>query len=357
MRLAIDAMGNDRGPRPIVEGVKSFLEQDQQAGVVLVGNQDILHRTLNEVGLSLSDRLSIVHASQVLEMHEKVGTLREKRDCSIMRLVGEVKEGRADAMVALGNTAASVGAACMGLRLLPDVRRAGIAVPMPTRRRGRPCVVIDMGANTVCKARHLIDYGVMASIYAENVLRIENPRVGLLNVGEEAGKGNEVLREAYDGLQDAPIQFVGNAEGGEIFSGDYDVIVCDGFVGNVALKASENLASAMVDMLKEAIGKSVIAQIGAWLARSAFREMKERTSYEVYGGAPLLGVNGICIIGHGRSSPQAVYNALRVAGECVSVKLNSMFHEKLSTLKGHQAPTEEAESTGSASSTQSAAVY
>ncbi|MBN2711801.1 MAG: phosphate acyltransferase PlsX [Planctomycetes bacterium] len=329
MRLAIDAMGNDRGPRPIVEGVKSFLEADRESKVILVGDRDKLEEELALAAVSDSKRYEIVHASQTVEMHEKVGALREKRDSSIMRLVELVKGGGADAMVALGNTAAAVGAASMVLRTLRDVHRPGIAVPMPTVVPDRPCVTIDMGANTAPKAQHLVDYGVMASIYCEKVLHISNPRVGLLNVGAERGKGNTMLREAYEALQSSSVNFIGNAEGGDIFNGTCDVVVCDGFAGNVILKASEELASAIMGFVKDAANSSPMAKLGALLMKPSLKGLKKQISYETYGGAPLLGINGICIIGHGRSSPFAVYNALRVAKECVTVGINKLIHEHI----------------------------
>jgi glycerol-3-phosphate acyltransferase PlsX len=333
MRLAIDAMGNDAGPPPIVEGVRLFLERDDSgATVVLVGREEVLRPVLADAGLEGHERVEIVHATQVMEMHEKVAHLREKRDSSIIRLVGEVKEGRADAMVALGNTAAAIGATCLGLGFLKPLHRAGIAVPVPTRE-GHPCVVIDMGANTCAKPRHLRDYAVMASVYSRRVLHTgDAPRVGLLNVGEEAGKGNKSLREAYELLQQAPVNFVGNVEGGDIYNGACEVVVCDGFTGNTILKASEELASTVAAWLREAYGASWVTKIGALLSRRAFRILKKRISYAEYGGAPLLGVDGVCIIGHGRSSPDAVYNALRVAGESVHVGLNGLIRSELVTL-------------------------
>lgn len=327
MRLAIDAMGNDQGCAPIIEGVAAFLRDDADAVVVLVGDEAKLRDQMSRHGLIDSPRVEIVHASQVMEMNEKVSMLREKKDSSIFRLVQTVKEGKADAMVALGNTAAAVGAATLGLKTLKGVRRSGIAVPMPARHGA--CVVIDMGANTAVKAEHLMDYGVMASIYCEKVLHQANPRVGLLNVGEEHGKGNDLLRTAFEMLQQAPINFIGNVEGGDIFAGTCDVVVCDGFVGNVVLKASETLARTVTDWLRDAVMMSWMTKLGALLSKPAYAVLKRRISPATYGGAPLLGVNGICIIGHGRSSPYAVQNALRVAKESASVQLNRLIREAI----------------------------
>ncbi len=332
MRVAIDAMGNDQGPLPIVQGVGAYLRHDTETTVILIGDHDRLQHTLRETRLGETPHLKIVHASQVMEMHEKVSALREKRDSSIVRLVQEVKEGRADAMVALGNTAAAVGATCMGLRNLPGVRRPGIALPLPTRNPDRPCILIDMGANTVAKPEHLAGYAIMAAIYSEQILHTTDPRIGLLNVGEERGKGNEQLREAFEMLEQAPLNFVGNVEGGDIFAGTCDVVVCDGFIGNVVLKVAEELASTMSQWTREAIMSSPVTKLGGWLAKPAFDSLKQRTNYDRYGGAPLLGVNGICIIGHGRSNATAVFNALRVAKECAARGINKLIQDKLAHM-------------------------
>lgn len=348
MRLAIDAMGNDQGARPIIEGVKTFLDTYNDAQLVLVGRPEVITAELARVGVVDSPRIEIVAASQVMEMHDKVADLREKKDSSIIRLVETAKDGRADAIVALGNTAAAVGATTLGLRHLKGVKRSGIAVPLPSRKG--VCVVIDMGANTAAKPEHMCAYAVMASIYCEHVLGVKNPRVGLLNVGEEAGKGNEWLRQTFAMLEAVPVNFVGNVEGRDIYAGTCDVVVCDGFVGNVVLKASEELAATISAWLKEVLMINWVSKLGAFLCRKSFAVLKKRINYETYGGAPLLGVNGICIIGHGRSSASAVFNALRVARESVLVGLNSLIGEKLVAMQDTLDKTEipMAEETGSA---------
>lgn len=333
MRIAIDAMGNDNGPLPIVQGIKAFLEDDRDTTVVMVGDRDRVTQVMIEEGIGLSHRLELVHASQVMEMGDKVADLREKRDSSIMRLVREVKEGRVDAMVALGNTAAAVGAATIGLKLLPGVRRPGIAIAMPTRNQQRPCVVIDMGANTACKPSHLATYGVMASIYSSKVLGLSQPRVGLLNVGEERGKGNEVLREAFALMEEAPINFIGNVEGGDIFSGACDVVVCDGFIGNAVLKASEKLATTMSNWIKDAIMATWYTKLAGLLLQKEMFKVKKRLDYAAYGGAPLLGVNGVCLIGHGRSKAPAVASALRTARESVKNQVNTRIRENIERMR------------------------
>jgi glycerol-3-phosphate acyltransferase PlsX len=333
MRIGIDAMGNDNGPAPIVQGIRMFLEEERDATVVMVGDRDKVSQAMIAEGMGLSKKLELVHASQVMEMEDKVADLREKRDSSIMRLVGELKERRIDGMVALGNTAAAVGAATIGLKLIPGVRRPGIAIPMPTRNHGRPCVVIDMGANTMCKPIHLVSYGIMASIYSAKVLGISQPRVGLLNVGEERSKGNEVLREAFELLEQAPINFIGNVEGGDIFNGVCDVVVCDGFIGNVVLKAAENLSKTMTGWIKEAILATWYTKVAGLLLKGELQKMKNRLDYAAYGGAHLLGVNGVCLIGHGRSNAKAVASALRTAMASVRVDVNALIRRDVERMR------------------------
>ncbi|MBN1256406.1 MAG: phosphate acyltransferase PlsX [Planctomycetes bacterium] len=327
MRLAIDAMGNDNGPYPILEGVRKYLARDKKSQIILVGHEDKIRPLLVETRLVDNDRVIIRHAPQVIEMEDKLSALREKRDSSIAKVVELVKTGEADAMVALGNTMAAVATTRMGLKHLEGVHRAGIAVPMPSVCG--VCIVNDMGANINSKPKHLYTYGVMASSYSHYVLGVDNPRVGLLNVGEEEVKGSDILKDAFSLLKNAPINFIGNVEGGDIFNGKCDVVVCDGFVGNAVLKASEAVASTMGIILRNAIKSSWLSMLGAALAKPAFKQLKQAANYDQYGGAPLLGVNGVCIIGHGRSNSTAVMNALRVAHESVAHRLNEHIHEAL----------------------------
>ncbi|MHC4870788.1 MAG: phosphate acyltransferase PlsX [Planctomycetota bacterium] len=327
MRLAIDAMGTDNGHMTILQGVKEYLASDSENEVLVVGREDDLSAGLDRLGISGHRQIKIINSSQIIEMEDKIGALREKKDSSIARLVRLVKEGEADSMVALGNTMAAVACSRLGLGHLPGIHRAGIAVPMPSRYGA--CVVIDMGANVNVKPKHLYTYGVMASAYSELVLGTEKPKVGLLNVGEEDVKGTEVQKEAFAMLKDAPINFVGNVEGSGVFNGECDVVVCDGFVGNVILKSSEAIATAFADILKDALTENIVTKVGALLSRSAFKTIKKKANYDQYGGAPLLGVNGICIIGHGKSNATAVMNALRVARDSVACQLNRHIQETI----------------------------
>jgi len=327
MRVAIDAMGGDRGPSAVVEGAAAFLAEDTDTELVLVGQEDVLAPILEAHGLGGHSRVKIRNASEVIAMGEKLASVRQKRDASIMRAVEAVRDGEADALVAVGNTLAAVAASTLRLRTAEGVHRAGIAVPLPSK--SGTTVMIDMGANTACKCEHLVDYAVMASIYASEVLGIAEPRVGLLNVGEELGKGNELLREAHEKISRAPVNFIGNVEGCDIYRGTCDVVVCNGFVGNAVLKASEGAAEIVAHMLREELRRGLLRKLGALLARGAFRDVKRRSDYSEFGGAPLLGLNGSVIIGHGKSDARAVQNAIRVARDSAVHDIVGKIRERL----------------------------
>jgi glycerol-3-phosphate acyltransferase PlsX len=257
----------------------------------------------------------IHHASERILMEEKAAqAVRSKKDSSMRVGLKMVREGEAAGFVTAGNTGAAMATAKIVLGALPGVDRPALANPMPSST-GNPCVLLDVGANVDCKAQNLAQFAVMGEIYARTVLKIDKPRVGLLSIGEEESKGNELTREAFPLLKALPIKFIGNVEGRDIFSGQADVIVCDGFVGNVALKTSEGVGRFVRDVLRESLKRTVTAQVGALLSRRAFNEFRHRLDYREYGGAPLLGVRGICIIGHGSSNDRAIYNGIRVAYE------------------------------------------
>ena len=336
MRIAIDAMGNDKGCPPIVAGVAQFIADPSfnDTTVILVGDKGKIAAALAEVGLGPdSPRLEIVHCSEVVEMWDKFDDIKRKKDSSIVRLVETVKEGRADGMVALGNTVAAVGAATLGLRHVKGVRRAGLAVTLPSGDEG-VCVCCDMGSNINAKPEHLADYAIMCSVYADKVLGVPNPRVGLLNVGEERGKGNLLLNEAVALLEKAPVNFMGNVEGRDLWNGRCDVVVCDGFVGNAILKSTEGVLRAMGGWIKYGVGKQgLLAKLGALLMRPAFKYPKERGDPDYYGGMPLLGVNGVCMIGHGGSRPLGVYHALKNARAAVMNDLTRIIAEQTQKLR------------------------
>jgi phosphate acyltransferase len=312
--IALDAVGTDKAPEAEIRGAILACKA-LPVRVHLVGPEAELRDLLDEaLG---NDDLPIVihHASERIGMEEKAAhAVRTKKDSSMRVGLKLVRDGVAAGFVTAGNTGAAMATAKMVLGALPGVDRPALAIPMPSSK-GNPCVLLDVGANVDCKANNLAQFAVMGEIYARSVLKIESPRVGLLNVGEEESKGNDLTREAFPLLKALPIRFVGNVEGRDIFSGQADVIVCDGFVGNVALKTSEGVGRFVRDVLRESLKRTVTAQVGALLSRKAFNEFRQRLDYREYGGAHLLGVRGVCIIGHGSSNDRAIYNGIRVAYE------------------------------------------
>lgn len=313
MKIALDAMGGDYGPAVTVEGAIEAVSEYRGLSVTLVGNENELINALKEKTYSTSS-IDIRHASQVVEMGESPLTaLRRKKDSSIKVAIELVKSGDADAMVSAGNSGVVMATALFLLGKLPGVERPAIAAVMPTLKG---CfVLIDAGANVDCRATHLLQFAVMGEAYARNIFNIEHPKIGLLGIGEEDAKGNELTREAFKLLKDASINFIGNIEGKNIFMGDADVVVCDGFVGNIALKISEGLAETMAKMLKREISERSTGRIGYLFLKSALRSFKKKTDYSEYGGAPLLGISKPCIISHGRSTAKAIKNAVKLAGE------------------------------------------
>ena len=323
LTIAVDAMGGDFAPRAVIEGVGEALAQlpgDFQ--LLLAGDQARVEEELARVGRKGDPRVRVVHASEVVEMHDPPATaIRAKKDSSINVAVDLVKRGEAEAVFSAGNTGAMVASTVLKFRMLPGIERPGIAAVFPSPA-GR-FVLLDAGANVDAKPVHLVHYAIMGDVYARHILHIQDPRVGILSVGSEDVKGNELTKEVFRMLKGIPdLNFVGNVEGHDLFSGHVDVVVCDGFVGNVVLKCCESLASAVGHILKDCLGKTLFRKAGYLLSRNAYRELKQMTDYAEYGGAPLLGIDGVCIIGHGSSSPKAVRNAIRVAGEFVQHQVN-----------------------------------
>ncbi|MGD0682772.1 MAG: phosphate acyltransferase PlsX [Terracidiphilus sp.] len=315
--IALDAVGTDKAPEAEIRGAILACKA-LPVRVHLVGPEPELRDLLDEMLENEDLPIVIHHASERIGMEEKAAqAVRTKKDSSIRVGLKLVREGVAAGFVTAGNTGAAMATAKMVLGALPGVDRPALANPMPSSR-GNPCVLLDVGANVDCKASNLAQFAVMGEIYARSVLKIESPRVGLLSIGEEETKGNELTHEAFPLLKALPIRFVGNVEGRDIFSGQADVIVCDGFVGNVALKTSEGVGRFVREVLRESLKRTVTAQVGALLSRRAFNEFRHRLDYREYGGAPLLGVRGICIIGHGSSNDRAIYNGIRVAYESVT---------------------------------------
>jgi glycerol-3-phosphate acyltransferase PlsX len=272
----------------------------------------------------------------VVEMGDSaIDAVRRKKDSSISRAVDLLADGAVEAVVSAGHTGAFVAAAKVKLRTLPGIDRPGIATVMPTETN--LFLLIDAGANVDSEPKHLLQFGIMGSVYSREVMGRKNPRVGLMSIGSEAGKGNELTKEAYKELSRAKINFIGNVEGHDLFNKPVDVVVCDGFVGNVILKTSESLAGAIFSWLKRELKKDLVRQAGAMLAKEAFYTIRRKTNTEEYGGMPLLGVNGICIKAHGNSSPKAIKNALRVAREAVAHKVNPHIVEEIARHENAEA--------------------
>jgi glycerol-3-phosphate acyltransferase PlsX len=308
-----------------VEGAALALELTEHE-IALVGDQEILKALLANQGVR-SRRLHIVHASQVVDMRERTKDTVRKSDSSIAVAMRLVKAGEADAVVSAGHTGAAVAAAIMSWRALPGIHRPAIAWTIPARET--PSVLLDVGATVNCKPIHLYQFAVMGSAFVERVLGVENPSVGLLNIGEEATKGNDVTFQAAHLLQKSHLNFQGNAEGRDVVEGHFNVMVCDGFVGNIILKFAEALAEWLIASIKGEVAKNALATLGALAMKPVFRNFKKRIDYAEYGGAPLLGLNGVCIICHGSSNAKAIANAIRVAGETARLELNKHICAKL----------------------------
>jgi glycerol-3-phosphate acyltransferase PlsX len=311
--IALDGMGGDHAPDVVVQGA-ILAARELGIRILLVGPQRELEAKLGQESSSLP--IEVVNATQVIEMDEHpANAVRQKPDSSMVVGVKLVREGRAQAFVSAGNTGAVMAAGLFELRRIKGVDRPALAAVFPTRKGGS--LVIDVGANADCKPEYLAQFGVMGSVYMERVFGVQRPKVGLLSNGEEDTKGNALVQAAHPRLRDLPINFVGNVEGKEIPAGDVDVVVCDGFVGNVVLKLSEGLASSITGLIREEINSSMVSKLFAVGVLPAFRRVRKRLDYAEYGGAPLLGLNGVCIVAHGRSNALAIKNAMRVASQAV----------------------------------------
>ena len=319
MRIAIDAMGGDDAPGSIIDGAL-VAARHLQVGLLLIGNRAVIERELaRHPGAGALD-LQIQDTPEFVEMAEPATTaLRRKPRASIRLAMEAVRDRRACAVFSAGHTGATVMAAVGTFGRLPGIDRPALATLIPTKLR--PAVLLDSGATVECRPQHLVQFATMGAAYARIALGITSPRVGLLSVGEEEGKGNDLTREAHQLLKVAPLNFIGNVEGRHVYAGETDVIVCDGFTGNVTLKISEGLVETVEALLHAELQSTFGAQIGYLLSAQAFRRFKKRLDYSEYGGAPLLGLDGICIVGHGRSSPKAVRNAVTMAVRAVRERL------------------------------------
>lgn len=320
MRIAVDAMGSDNAPMVEVEAAV-LASKELNVEVVLVGKEDILKAELSKYSFD-SKKITIYNATETISMNESpFESVRRKKDSTINVCAKLVKDKIVDAMVSAGNTGAVVCASSLYMRLLAGVDKPGIMVIYPTMKKG-PVVFIDAGANIDPKPKDIFLYGLMGSIYAELILKRDKPTIGLLNIGEESSKGTSFMKETHQYLKSSQLNFIGNVEGKEMFKGAVDVVVTDGFMGNVVLKISESIAFTVYEFLKRELKRSLLTKIGTLLCMPAFKAFKKETDYSEYGGAPLLGVNGVVIICHGRSTPKAIKNAIRAAEHFVENNIN-----------------------------------
>lgn len=325
MKIAIDGMGGDYAPREIVKGTLLAAERNPDVQLILVGRQEEMQPFLKS---PLPQNLSLYEASEVVAMDEHpANAVRKKKDSSIVVATRLVKEGEADAVVSAGSTGAQMAAALLGLGRIKGIERPAIVTVLPTPKGGK--LILDVGANMDATPEQLCQYGQMGSIYAAKILGISNPRVGLLNVGGEEGKGNELTQKTYPLLKASPVNFIGNVEGRDVPRGKADVVVCDGFAGNILLKMAEGLAGVLFQQIKEKITSNTLRKLGALAVKPGLKEIAQMMDYAEYGGAPLLGVNGVSIICHGSSKAKAIFNGIRVAGECVQVRLIEQIREDL----------------------------
>jgi glycerol-3-phosphate acyltransferase PlsX len=335
MRIAIDAMGGDDGPGTIIDGAL-VAARHLQIGLLLVGDRDVIERELSRHPRAGALDLQTLHTPESISMSESATSALRRKPRASVRLAAEaVRDGEAAAFFSAGHTGASVMAAVGAFGRLPGVDRPALATIVPTGRQ--PAVLLDSGATVECRPQHLVQFAVMGVAYARVALGCRAPRVGLLSVGEEESKGNELTRDAHQLLKAAPIDFVGNVEGRHVFAGDVDVIVCDGFTGNVTLKISEGLVDAVQTLLHEELSSTFGTRVGYLLSRQAFRRFRRRVDSSEYGGAPLLGLNGLCVVGHGRSSAKAVRNGVAMAARFVSQGLVAQLSRQVatSTSEGH----------------------
>jgi phosphate acyltransferase len=330
IKIAVDSMGSDNSPLSEVEGAiqaaKAF-----DVHVILVGKESVLTPLLKESGGAGLSTVEIRNATQVITMDESpVAALRKKKDSSIRVAAELVRDKTASGLVSAGNTGAVMAISKMVFGAIPGVDRPALAAILPTL--AGHAVLLDVGANVACKPHHLVQFAVMGHLFSRKIVGVASPRVGLMSVGEEESKGNELTKEVHKTLKQLNLNFIGNVEGRDIYNGRADVIVCDGFTGNVALKTSEGLIEAVLKLLKEELSRNLKAKLGALLSQQSFKRLKKRLDYSEYGGAPLLGLRGASIICHGRSSSNAIKNAIRVAKEYAENQVNAKIEAELSQI-------------------------
>lgn len=309
MRIAVDAMGGDHAPKAIIEGALQALQKHKDIDIVLVGNEEIIKAHIT----SYPANLHIIHTEEIIETEEEpVKAVRKKKDSSLVQVTRMVKEKEVDACISAGNTGAYMTAGLLVTGRMKGIERPALVAFFPTTK-GKPSLILDVGANVDAKPEHLLQYAQMGSIYVEKVLGIPNPSIGLLNVGTEDSKGNELTKKTFPLLKNAPVHFIGNIEARDIPLGVADVVVCDGFTGNVLLKLAEGVASSVFGMLKEEFTKNVLTKMAALIMKPGLKAFKNKMDYAEYGGSPLLGLNGVCIKAHGSSNAKAIKNAISQA--------------------------------------------
>ncbi len=340
IRIALDALGGDFGAKPNVLGALQAAKQ-LDAEIILVGDETVLRRELAEQGYcALPKHISIVHAPDVIDMGaEPAREVRTKKTASIVVCAELVHKGQADAFVSAGHSGAAMVAALFGMGRIKGVLRPAIATPMPTY--DGVSLLLDGGANADCKPIHLLQFAVMGSAYMEKVFDVKDPSVGILSIGEEETKGNHLVKSTVPHMRDIGVNFKGTVEGRDVNTGETDVIVCDGFVGNIVLKMAEGLAKTMMRMIKREVKKRPLALAGAWMAKDAFKAVKDHTNPDYYGGAPLVGVNGVAIISHGKSNEVAIFHALKTAEKLVKKNFVADVAKKMADLKDTFARIEE----------------
>jgi phosphate acyltransferase len=333
-RIAVDAMGGDHFPESEVAGA-ILAAREYGHEVILVGQESLLHEHLRKHRDAARLPVRVVHASEFITMQDSAAkAVRTKKDSSIRVACRLVRDGDADAVVSAGNTGAVMATAKMVLRPIPGVERPALASVFPTAKGpDHPAVMADVGANVDCTPTMLAQFALMGEIYARAIFGYASPRVGILSIGEEEHKGNELTKATTPLLKDLPINFIGNVEGRDLYGGEVEVVVCDGFIGNVALKVSEGLVETIRHILKDSMEATVTRKLGYVLSRPAFQDFKKRLDYSEYGGAPLLGVQGCTIVCHGRSNPNAIKNAVRVAAEFAEAKVNHQIEREMGRLR------------------------
>ncbi|HEY6138067.1 MAG TPA: phosphate acyltransferase PlsX [Thermoanaerobaculia bacterium] len=334
VRIALDAMGGDHAPQEVVKGAL-LAAAEYPVEVLLVGQEEVVHKELAASAAATPKNIEVVDAREVVEMDDTaIAPIRRKRNSSIRICANLVAEGRADAFVSAGNTGATWTSARVVMGMIEGVSRPALAAILPNSKGHT--LLLDVGANVDAKPNHLREFAVMGHFYAQMVFGIDSPRVGLLSIGEEEGKGNELTKEVFRVLKETGLNFIGNAEGRDVYNGNADVVVCDGFIGNVVLKASEALGEMITRTIREELMRNWRRKLGGLLAKSAFDELKARMDYSEYGGAPLLGVKGGCIVCHGRSNAKAIKNAVRVARVFAMNRIDEKIQERVSDLHSRE---------------------